>query len=256
LKEVHFSEDAVRAAAKSIAGARNLGVFIGSGLSLASGIPTYRDATGSYVDPEVARFSQTSTFETDRQAMLFWYEEKRRKLKEVHPNAGHHALAQIAKMIPTAFVTQNVDGLLDRALVEADADAEVFPLHGRLVRNRCHVCRRLENRDVDLSEEPLCRACGGSLRPDVVWFGEMLARDVWQGAMASFTEIQVCLIVGTSGLVYPASELPELAESRGVTLIEINTVETTLSDTCKHVLRGHAEAILPILADELRSMET
>jgi NAD-dependent deacetylase len=255
LNGVQFSEDAVRAAAKSVVGARNLGVFIGSGLSLASGIPTYRDATGTYVDPEVARFSQTSTFETDRQAMLFWYEEQRRKLKEIHPNAGHHALARIAKMIPTSFVTQNVDGLLERALAEESADAEVFPLHGRLARSRCHVCRRLENREVDLGQEPLCRSCGGSLRPDVVWFGEMLARDVWQGAMDSFTEIQVCLVIGTSGLVYPASELPELAESRGVTLIEINTADTVLTDTCQHVLRGHAEAILPILVDELRASE-
>ncbi len=255
MKDVQFSEEAVRAAGKSIAAARNLGVFIGSGLSLASGIPTYRDKMGLYVDPEVARFAQVSTFETDRQLMLFWYEEQRRKLAKIHPNAGHHALAEIAKMIPTAFVTQNVDGLLERALAEVDADAEVFPLHGRLSRSRCHVCKRLENRQVDLSEEPLCRNCGGSLRPDVVWFGELLARDVWQGAMDSFTEIQACLVIGTSGLVYPASELPELAESRGVTLIEINTNQTALTDVCKHVLRGHAEAILPLLLDELRASD-
>lgn len=255
MSDVQFSEEAVRAAARSFAGIKNLGVFIGSGLSLASGIPTYRDKMGLYVNPEVARFAQTSTFDTDRQTMLFWYEEQRRKLASVHPNAGHHALATIAKLVPTSFVTQNVDGLLERALVEVDADAEVFPLHGRLGRTRCHVCKRLEHREVDLSQEPLCRTCGGSLRPDVVWFGEMLARDVWQGAMDSFMEIQVCLVIGTSGLVYPASELPELAELRGVTLIEINTAETALTDVCKHVLRGHAEAILPILCDELRASD-
>ncbi|MEZ4459965.1 MAG: Sir2 family NAD-dependent protein deacetylase [bacterium] len=204
-------------AARALQSARNVGVFLGSGLSLASGIPTYRDAMGAYVDPEVARFSQLRTFDSDRRAMLYWYEEQRRKLQSIHPNLGHHALAQLACRQPTVFVTQNVDGLLDRALSEAGADAEVYPLHGRLMQTRCHVCRRLERREVDLCEEPLCRVCGGSLRPDVVWFGEALARDVWQGAMDAFLEIQACLIIGTSGMVYPATELPELAQARGVT---------------------------------------
>lgn len=244
-------DETCEAAARVLAQTRQLGVFIGSGLSLASGIPTYRDAKGNYVNTEVARFSQVSTFETDRQQMLWWYEEQRRRLAKVHPNGGHHALARIAGRISTVFVTQNVDGLLERALAEEGTEAEVYDLHGRLDRTRCHVCRRVELRRVDLSEEPLCRVCGGSLRPDVVWFGETLERHVWQAATDAFSEIQTCLIVGTSGMVYPATALPELAETRGVKLIEVNTDDTALTDVCHHVLRGHAEAILPVLADIL-----
>lgn len=243
----------IAAAAEIIRDAYSVGVFLGSGLSLASGIPTYRDAMGNYIDPDVAHFSRLQTFETERQAMLFWYEDQRRKLKAIHPNAGHVALAELAARKQVAFVTQNVDGLLDRALDERGAQAEIFALHGRLNRTRCHVCRRLTHRAVNLAEQPLCHACGGSLRPDVVWFGESLARDVWQGAMDAFMEIQTCLVIGTSGLVYPASEIPELAESRGVKLIEINPHETALSDVAALALRAAAEEVLPALVARLTS---
>lgn len=246
-----MSEAAIMAAAEVVGRSRHLGVFIGSGLSLASGVPTYRDAQGNYIDDAVARYSQASTFQTDRQAMLWWYETQRRKLRAIHPNAGHRAIARIARRIRTVCVTQNVDGLLERAIHDEGSDAEVFALHGRVDRTRCHVCRQLEYRPIDLADEPLCRACGGSLRPDVVWFGEPLERHVWQAAEDAFLEIDVCLIVGTSGMVYPATALPELAEHRGIQLIEINVAETSLSNACQHALRGHAEAILPVIAEAL-----
>lgn len=224
--------------------------FIGSGFSAESGIKTFRGASGYYSDEEIATLTHVSTFEQgDRQKMLTWYQERRDQLWAVEPNPGHHALARLAGTGEYLIATQNVDGLIDRAIDAAGSSPDVIHLHGSLLEVACHECgARRRDDELDLSGQPACASCSGPMRPGVVWFGEALPEGAFERAARTASGCDVCFVIGTSGIVYPAAAIPEYASRNGAMLVEINPNGSALSSMCDVVFEEASGVVLPKIA--------
>ncbi len=236
-------------AARALARARHVCVLTGAGISAESGIPTFRDAlTGLWSKFRPEELATLEAFERDPQLVWQWYEWRRDLVRQAQPNAGHLALAELARRVPRlTLVTQNVDGLHQRA-----GSPAVLEYHGNILRDRC----MLEQVAADRSEDsrhglPRCAACGGLLRPDVVWFGEAIPREPMLLAAAAADDCDAFLSIGTSSLVYPAAGLAEVALQRRVPVIEVNPNPTDLSAAADIVLQGPAGTLLPALLDAL-----
>jgi len=237
--------DSIDQTARALADADCVFVFAGSGFSAESGVPTFRGEDGLFADEEIAELAYVGTLEDDPERALSWYEKGRRRIRELEPNPGHHALARLSRLGDYTVATQNVDGLLERACEQEGVDLDVHHVHGSLFRARCHDCGELADRNVDYSELPACQSCGGLLRPDIVLFGEMLPSAAFDEAVAGAELADVCLLLGTSGIVYPAAGLPRQARRAGATLVEINPEATELSEICEVTIRAKTGETLP-----------
>jgi len=237
-------------AAAALANASHVCVLTGAGISAESGIPTFRDAlTGLWANFRPEDLATPEAFERDPEFVWHWYEWRRELVRQAQPNAGHVALAELGRRVPClTLVTQNVDGLHQRA-----GSAGVIEYHGNILRDRCHVEQVVAERCPSAAGGlPRCASCGGLLRPDVVWFGEMIPRDALLLADAASEDCDVFLSVGTSSLVYPAAGLAEMALRRRATVIEINPRATDLTPRADVVLRGPSGRVLPALLEALR----
>lgn len=239
---------AVQRASSYLTGRPRVLVCVGSGLSAESGIPTFRGPGGMFNDSRIATFTDIETLQKDPQAMLTWYQERRVQLQNVRPNAGHLALARLAATGHYTIATQNVDNLMEVACRTENVRTDIFHVHGLLSDVKCTGCQTvISDLTIDLSTLPRCESCGGQLRPGVILFGENLPESALQASTLAAQQADVCLLIGTSGLVYPAASLPEIARNHGAKLIEINTDLTALSDICDVLVRGNASTILPVL---------
>lgn len=239
----------LRKAAAAVAAARHVCVLTGAGISVESGIPTFRDAlTGLWANFRPEELATLEAFERDPAFVWKWYEWRRDLVRQALPNAGHRALAELARRVPrVTLVTQNVDGLHQRA-----GSVDVIEYHGNILRDRCLAEQIVAERSRDVGGDlPRCASCGGLLRPDVVWFGEMIPGDAMRMADAAAGDCDVFMSVGTSSLVYPAAGLAETALSRGVPVIEINPNPTELTRHADPALAGPAGAMLPALLEML-----
>ncbi|MFT3714805.1 MAG: NAD-dependent deacylase [Gordonia sp. (in: high G+C Gram-positive bacteria)] len=240
--------DALAEASRLIADARDVVVFTGAGMSAESGVPTFRDAmTGTWSRFDPQQLATPESWQNDRALVWSWYAGRAADVRRVEPNAGHEAIARLGERKAAdggsvAVVTQNVDDLHERA-----GSPVASHLHGSLFAPRCDACEAPGSSDAALDPElQPCRLCpDGVLRPGVVWFGEPLPPGDWSAAERSFHDADLVLVVGTSGVVYPAAELPMRAAFRGVPVIEINPepselagVLLTLSATACQVLPG------------------
>ena len=224
--------------------ARHVAVLTGAGISAESGIPTFRDAlTGLWSRFRAEELATPEAFARDPALVWSWYRWRRERVLAAEPNAGHRALVELASRVSRlTLITQNVDGLHQRA-----GSRGVIELHGSILRARC----TREETTVDAWEErepgpPSCPSCGAPLRPDVVWFGEMLPEAALTAAWEAAGTCDVLLSVGTSNLVEPAASLPWLAAGRGATVIVINTTaDGQRAGPSVHHLIGRAGEILP-----------
>jgi NAD-dependent deacetylase len=239
----------VEHAAAAIRKARHVCVITGAGVSAESGIPTFRDAlTGLWASFNPEDLATPEAFERDPKFVWDWYEFRRDLVRKAVPNPGHYALAELARLVPRfTLVTQNVDGLHQRA-----GSRGVLEYHGNILRDRCTV----EQVIADRSEEsrhglPRCAACGGLLRPDVVWFGESIPAGPMLAAAEAAASCDVFLSVGTSSLVYPAAGLAETALRSGARVIEVNPDVTGLSQSASIALPGASGVLLPRLVAAL-----
>ncbi|PSQ87878.1 MAG: NAD-dependent protein deacylase, partial [Bacteroidetes bacterium QS_4_64_154] len=179
-----------------------------------------------------------------------WYRHRRQVVEDAEPNAGHRALADLEAHGPgVAVVTQNVDDLHHRA-----GSSTVIELHGNITHNYCMDCERAAAPDtVDAAIQEgtpaRCPECGGLIRPDVVWFGEMLPPDAMERADAATHRADVFLSVGTSAVVYPAARLPVAAQEQDAYVAEINPDTTGVTDDVDESIRGPAGEVLPDLID-------
>ena len=173
-----------------------------------------------------------------------WYEWRRQLVAGAEPNPGHRALAELERRGPGfTLVTQNVDGLHERA-----GSRNVIELHGNVLRSKCSLEDEVvQPEEHDESVPPRCVRCGAFLRPDVVWFGEMLPAGALEAASEAARACDLFLSIGTSSLVYPAAALPYEALENGATLVEINPNETPLTPHADYSLRGAAGQVLPDL---------
>lgn len=236
--------DEVRA---SLGHARRVAVLTGAGMSAESGVPTFRDAlTGLWARFDPAQLATPEAFRANPQLVWRWYAERRAGVLAAQPNAGHRALARAAGRFKSfALITQNVDGLHARA-----GSTNVLELHGNILQSRCLAACGVTIDDpsqLPPGEPPRCPGCGAMLRPGVVWFGEALDPTVLARAERAMADADFVLVVGTSGLVYPAAGLPALARAAGGTVVIVNPNDSELDDQADWVVRATAAQALPAL---------
>lgn len=233
--------------------ARRITVLTGAGVSAESGIPTFRDElTGLWQNFDAHTLATADAFLGDPSLVWGWYEWRRSQVLAAQPNAAHRALAELARRVPQlSLFTQNVDNLHERA-----GSVDVQHLHGSLHHPRCFDCAHPFVLPDGIPEEPAggwrvpapkCQACGGLVRPGVVWFDEYLPADILDGAFNSSRSSDLLIVVGCSGKVDPAARLPRDAKKAGRKVIQINLVESALDGVCTWNLRGRAGELLPEL---------
>ncbi len=242
----------VRRAAELIAGCRRLVVLTGAGVSRESGIPVFRGPDGLWEGRRPEELASREGFLSNPGLVWRWYRARRAAARDTPPNAGHRALGELERLVPRfLLITQNVDGLH-----RAAGSREIVELHGSLFRFRCFERSHAVPEDPAWGDDPpLCR-CGSLVRPDVVWFGEPLPQAELE---CSFRESRLCdvfLLVGTSGVVQPATLLPLVAAEAHATLVEVNIEPSTLTHAADLFLEGKSGELLPALVDAVRSLRT
>jgi NAD-dependent deacetylase len=239
---MHLAPDLVDAVRR----ARRIVALTGAGVSAESGVPTFRDAqTGLWARFDPRELATPSAFARQPRVVWDWYAWRRELVAKVQPNAAHRALVALEHHAPHfTLVTQNVDGLHARA-----GSGRVIELHGNIARVKCSRDGRVVDawREDDASVPPRCSRCGAFLRPDVVWFEEMLPADALVAAEDAARTADLLLVIGTSAEVYPAAALPGLARAAGARVVEINPAPTALSTMADDCLRGPAGEAVPAL---------
>jgi NAD-dependent deacetylase len=242
-------ENALDRAADCLRRAKRVAVLTGAGVSAESGVPTFRGAGGLWEGQRVEDVATPFAFERDPALVWRFYNARRAALRKVRPNPGHHALVALEQHYgETHFTlaTQNVDGLH-----RAAGSRNVLELHGTLSRVRCTACdHKAERGTEELPDLPRC-ACGALLRPDIVWFHEMLPERVWLDAAKAAAECQAFLVVGTSAVVHPAASLVDMARTVGAGVIEVNLERTGAAAGGAIGLYGPSGQVLPRLAERL-----
>jgi NAD-dependent deacetylase len=224
--------------------AKRIAVLTGAGMSAESGVPTFRDAqTGLWAKFDPQQLATEEAFRANPKMVWDWYAFRRDMIGKVEPNAGHQALAAFAQRHPgrLTLITQNVDGLHQRAGSEG-----VLALHGNIFDDKwLDTPKPCCNADAAAAgSPPYCDRCGNMLRPAVVWFGEALPMRALEEAQAAARACDLMLVVGTSGVVYPAAGL---ARSTAGKVVIVNPEPTELDDVADTVLRGKAAQLLPQL---------
>ncbi|HUP50239.1 MAG TPA: NAD-dependent protein deacylase [Thermoanaerobaculia bacterium] len=219
---------------------RKVVVFTGAGVSADSGIPTFRGNEGLWRTFRAEDLATPEAFLRDPLLVWEWYEMRRAIIRAAAPNAAHQAVAALPGAV---VVTQNVDGLHARA-----GSADVVELHGNIFRVRCtrEGTRAARPEPFD-SLPPVCE-CGALLRPDVVWFGEMLAEEAIARASTAMIGADLLLVIGTSGVVYPAAGLVSLHDGLS---IEINPQASTLSSACTIAIAARAAEAAPAIVEAI-----
>jgi len=238
---IEFPDDLIRFLRK----AERVAALTGAGVSQESGLRTFRDAqTGLWSQYKPTELASPEAYERDPKLVWDWYAMRREKVREVEPNPGHYALVDMARHIPDfSLITQNVDNLHRKA-----GSPRVIELHGNLQRVRCSSCgQQVETWNEADEDVPRCEACGGLLRPDVVWFGESLPRAELESAVEAARTCHVFFSIGTSGLVQPAASLAYAARNRGALVVEINAEPTPLTAKVDFAVLGKSGEILPAL---------
>lgn len=247
--------------AEILLNAQQLVVSTGAGISKESGIPTFRDAhDGLWAQYDPQDLATPRAFIKDPKLVWDWYEYRRDLMKNAQPNAGHHALVQMEEYLPNmVIVTQNIDGFHHLA-----GSSDIICLHGSIHRNKCFGDCQGHPTYIDIntlawdksSGPPLCPYCQKAyVRPDVVWFEESLDSALINRAYAVSAQADVMLVVGTSGVVFPAAQLPIITRQNGGIIIEINPNLTQVLALAHRRLEGPSGEILPRILDHMRKLK-
>jgi NAD-dependent deacetylase len=250
-KERAEMEKLILDAAQILAGSQVTAVSTGAGISSESGIATFRGSDGIWNRLNPEELASREGFLSDPPLVWKWYRQRLFTARDRDPNPGHTALAEMEQMIPSfTVITQNVDNLHARA-----GSSNVVELHGNIEKFKCLECSHPAEFDPGWGDEPpRCRLCGSLIRPDIVWFGEMLPREELQYAFEISSSSDTFLIIGTSGTVQPAAQLPLMAAGNGARLIEVNVTESAFTSDVDIFLRGRSGEILPRILDKLREL--
>lgn len=237
---------------QKIKSAKKVAVLTGAGISAESGVPTFRGEEGlwkKYRPEELANFD---AFMRNPKLVWEWYNFRKKLISEVKPNPGHFALAELENLVQDFWlITQNIDSLHWKA-----GNRNIFELHGNIMRSRCIECDR-KSETVELKEEgdlPRC-VCGGIMRPDVVWFGEMLPQDIISSAFEVAGRCDLFFSIGTSAVVQPAASLPIVAKRAGAFVVEINVEPTVISGSVDESILGMSGTVLPKILKEAWEVE-
>jgi NAD-dependent deacetylase len=249
----------IEVAATIIAGARHTVAFVGAGLSVESGVPTFRGKDGLWTklgEPDVRGYER---FMADPKK---WWEERRARsgdmkefaeaLDRAVPNDGHYALREIEEAgLLKHIITQNIDNLHQVAGSQA-----ITEIHGNRTKLRCVGCsRRWDIYHFDIEgDPPRCSDCGGLIKSDTVMFGEPIPRDALDECARQADMSDCMILIGTSAVVYPAASFPEHVLNAGGSLIEVNPDETPFTNYCEVALRAPAGQVLPKVAERAKAI--
>ena len=254
---------------EDFAKAKHIVVLTGAGVSAESGVPTFRGAGGYWRKWQAQELASPEAFEKNPSLVWEFYHHRREVMATKDPNPAHIAIAECEKRLKAqgrkvVVITQNIDELHKRAGSEI-----IYELHGTLFKTRCTKCAEvIENRDspicpalkgrgypdpdaldakIPVDKLPMCKqeGCGGLLRPHVVWFGEGLDPQVMSDVQKELDDCDLCLVVGTSSVVYPAAMFAPRVAIRGVPVAEFNTEETDVTSTLKYHFQGPAGTNIP-----------
>ena len=233
--------------------AQHIAILTGAGISAESGIPTFRGADGLWKNYRPEELATPQAYTANPELVWEWYAMRTNTVLQAEPNDAHRALVKLAQDKQLTLVTQNVDGLHQRAVETSqnlEANLEVLELHGNITHRRCETCKYLDKLAANFEHPPKCSQCQNRARPNVVWFGESLPQDVFQKAIQAFETCDLALIIGTSAVVEPAASLGRLAASKNAYVIEINPTPTPLSSVADCVLSvGAVEGMNLLLND-------
>lgn len=238
------TEAALQDIRSRLAQAKSVTVLTGAGISADSGVPTFRGAEGLWKDFRPEELASPDAFERDPTLVWEWYNWRRELLATKSPNPGHHALVELEQRCERFWlITQNVDGLHAEA-----GSRKLSEIHGNIWKVRCTGCGVVkDNRDVPIEILPKCLTCHGLLRPHIVWFGESLDPEDLQHSYEALRSCEILLIIGTSGLVYPAASFGPVAKDQGAFIAELNLDPTPNTDLVDIAVQGRAKDLVPQL---------
>ncbi len=224
----------------------DLAVLTGAGISAESGVPTFRGQDGLWRQYRAVDLATPQAFQRDPRLVWEFYQWRRQLLQPLRPNPAHLALVALERRLPRfTLITQNIDGLHELA-----GSLNIIELHGNIWHLCCTGCGQVkEDRRLDLPSLPTCQHCGALLRPQVVWFGEMLDPGDLENAYTALQTCQVMIVVGTSGLVQPAASMGAIAKQHGAFVAEINMETTSQSGLYDLSLQGKAGELVPQLLE-------
>ncbi len=249
----------LKAVAEMIAKAKKVVVFTGAGVSTESGIPDFRSPGGIWTqfDPDdftIDKFMKSPKTRRKQWELLL----KGGLFKDVEPNKAHQAIAELEKLGKLdCVITQNIDNLHQKA---GNDQAKVFELHGSMRWVRCLDCGARSSLEeilsgvIDPENLPVCKRCGGILKPDVIFFGEALPEDTLRQASLHANSCDLMMVVGSSLVVYPASYIPQYAKQAGAKFVIITLSSTPLDDMADIVIHHGAGEAMEIILSEVKRL--
>jgi len=227
---------------------KKLFILTGAGVSAESGIPTFRGKDGLWKNYSATDLATPEAFSRDPKLVWEWYRWRQEIILKANPNFAHYAIVDLEKYFSGfLLLTQNVDNLHQRA-----GSRNVLELHSNIFLTRCLECNKVDKiENAQFNPLPHCK-CGGLLRPDVVWFGESIPQEVWQESVKFLSSADTAIICGTSGVVWPAAAIPEIAGNYGVKTIEVNLESTPITPVVDVSILSPAGKILPEIVEQLK----
>lgn len=232
--------------------AKKVAILTGAGISAESGVPTFRGDDGIWKKFKAEELATVDAFMGNPKLVWEWYLWRRQIMSEVGPNPAHKALVDMENLYDDfSLITQNVDGLHRMA-----GSKNIYEVHGNISLNKCLDCSQPYEGKINLDggELPYCN-CGGKIRPDVVWFGEMLPADIISGAFTASERAELFFSIGTSAVVHPAASLPMAAKQSGAYLVEVNLEPTPLTGYADFSIHGQAGEIMPEIVEKIADLK-
>jgi NAD-dependent deacetylase len=244
--DIEFSDNFIEA----LKTAKSVVVSTGAGVSAESGVPTFRGEEGLWKKFRAEELATFEAFEANPELVWEWYQFRRDIIGKIRPNPGHYAIAEMPGLFDEFhLITQNIDNL------HRVAGSEDFvELHGNINRNRCVDCEDMNYNKEFEDFPPKCK-CGGRLRPDVVWFGEMLPPGAIEKAFKVSRACDLLFTVGTSGIVQPAASLPPTARQHGAFVVEVNIEATELTFICDEHIRAKSGEAFPAIVKKIKELK-
>jgi NAD-dependent deacetylase len=246
-------KEEIRISAEKIASAKSVTALTGAGISVESGIPPFRGKGSIWEKIDPMEFAHIQSFLRNPEKVWAGFLAGMKDiLDKATPNNGHIGLAQLEEIgLLKTIITQNIDGLHQMA-----GNTDVIEFHGNFAWQRCMKCHTvIPSAQINLSVLPPRCQCGGLLRPDCVFFGEMIPEESLIRSRELAETCDVMLVVGTSAVVQPAAMIPVIARRSGAFIIEINPDPTPLTDEISDIhIRGGAGKVMPELVLAVKNL--
>jgi len=243
-------DDLIKRAAKDLALAKNVVALTGAGISVESGIPPFRGKGGIWEKFDPMEFAHIDAFMKDpAKVWNVLIKEMKELVDTAKPNYGHLGLARLEELgILNTVITQNVDGLHQKA-----GSSDVIEFHGNFAWQKCMACdKRVKTISISMSQIPPRCECGGILRPECIFFGEMIPPNHLHRSRQVASQCDIMLVVGTSAIVQPASFMPVISKQSGAKVIEINPEKTPLTGNISdYLIMGKAGPVMKQIIEEL-----